>query len=441
MSLTSALNAAISGLNAYSRCVGTNADNIAKGGAVAAKARECFVVTQNSSDSVQQFTPGGVSTSIQQYITDVGDTAPAELNTFMAINGQGMLVVNSSATPATGTIGFSRVGTFDRDAAGNIKNTSGQYLMVFPTDATGAIKAGTDTVTTAGLVVASTAGLNGAPVASTNVKMGIDLPSGATLYQSQTVPINVVDSLGVSHIISVTWTLTTVGTPLTPPTWSVSASSAEAGVTIAAPYVYTTPPPTPPATLPAPVGGMPVTFDANGNPITFNGATTPPNLQITWNSNAAPTSLTMFMGTPGNSDGVRANAAKANLTGATVDGRVSGNYQSLSISSTGLISAVYDNQSIVPFAQIPMAMFTNFNGLLEASGGVFSVTSDSGPYQLTIPGQNGSGGILTSFIEESKIDSTNEFTDLIVNQTNYSYNGKVIAAARDMMQELLRNIS
>lgn len=418
-SLSSGLGASISGLKNYAYRVSVEAGNVAKAGATAGKETEAFILSANNSGSTSNFTPGGVASTVQQYITAEGDTKPAQINTFMAIGGQGCFVVNNSTTPAIGKMGFSRVGTFEPDKNGNFKNTAGQYLMVWPTDGLGNVTA-TDTVSTAGLVVASTSKLTGAPVPTSKVNMNMVVPASAPLNYAYNVPTQVIDSLGVSHQVTFTWTKTQAA----PQQWTVTAASPDAAA-ISAPYN----------------GGMVVQFDANGNPASINGATTAPpannapNLQITWNSPAAVSTLTVSMGTIGNADGVRAVGTTPNSNGVTTDGRTSGRLDGVFIEdATGLIYAKYDNGNNVPFAKIPLAMFNNANGLIESTGGVYSATNDSGPYQLTASGQNGAGGILSSKTEESTIDATEQFTRIIVDQTNYQSNAKVVSIINEMQK-------
>ncbi len=137
MSLMSGLQASISGLNAYGSRVSIEADNISKTDAAGGKSKEVFVLSGASSTSVQGYTPGGVTTSVQQYITTVGELKPSEVSAFMAIRDQGFFPVSSSATEGTGKTGWTRNGTFAPDKNGNFANTSGQFLMAWPTNDTG----------------------------------------------------------------------------------------------------------------------------------------------------------------------------------------------------------------------------------------------------------------------------------------------------------------
>lgn len=405
----------MSGLDVYGTSVSIEADNISKADAVGGKGKEAFVFTASSSASVQGYTPGGVTSTIQQYITTVGELKPSEVSTFMAIRNQGFFPVKSSATAGAGTNGWTRNGTFAPDKNGNFVNLSGQFLMAWPTDDNGNVTA-TDQSTTAGLSVLSVGGLNGAPVATTNVNMKAVLP-GAAVAGPQTfgVPVQVIDTLGVSHQVTFTYTKTANA----PQTWDVVVTCPDANV-IGAPYL----------------GGMAITFDANGDPATFNGvAALPPALNITWNNAAAASNIAVNMGAIGANNGLRAVGSSFNPSQVTSDGRTSGNYESVSIDqATGIVNAKYDNGAIVPFAKIPLGTFADANQLLETSGGVYQATADSGSYMLNAVGVNGAGTIMTSNTEGSTIDATQQLTKMIVDKVNYESNAKAISIITELMQ-------
>lgn len=426
MSLSSAVNTALSAVKASAKSASIHVANIAKSGEVAGKGTETFILgNSNGMSTSSNYVPGSVSAKTQRHIDVVGDSKVAEVNTFMSIGGRGMFVVSSSSTPETGKIGFTRVGTFQPDKYGHFKNTSEQYLMVHPTDTLGRVTS-TDTTTTDGLVVASISDLRGEPVPTSTIGMKMVLPASKDVNFTCRVQTKVVDSLGVSHDVTFNWQKTQAN----PQQWTVTAACPDAAA-IGGPYN----------------AGMVVQFDAQGKPATINGANVvppannAPNLQITWNSPAAQSNMTVFMGTIGNSDGIQAFGDMVNSNEVTADGQTAGRLEGTYIEDeTGLIYAQYDNGARVPFAKIPLAMFNQVNGLLETTGGVYTETSESGSYQLTTSGQNGSGKIVSSSIEESKIDSTEELVGLVENQTRYQTNGKALSVMNEMQQAALNMV-
>ena len=70
--------------------------------------------------------------------------------------------------------------------------------------------------------------------------------------------------------------------------------------------------------------------------------------------------------------------------------------------------------------------------LLAETEGIFAETADSGSAILDT-----SGGVVSSALESSNTDISEEFTKLIVTQQAYSANTKVITTANQMAQDLL----
>ena len=61
----------------------------------------------------------------------------------------------------------------------------------------------------------------------------------------------------------------------------------------------------------------------------------------------------------------------------------------------------------------------------------------SGPAQITIPGQTGTGSIRSVAIELSNTDVGRSLVDLIVSSTNYRGNARVISSVQQLVDELL----
>ena len=88
--------------------------------------------------------------------------------------------------------------------------------------------------------------------------------------------------------------------------------------------------------------------------------------------------------------------------------------------------------------QLPLATFTNVNGLTEESGNAYIQTAESGSYNLREPGDGGAGQVEGSAVETTNVDIADEFTKMIVTQRSYSAGTKIIQTADQMTEELLR---
>ena len=99
--------------------------------------------------------------------------------------------------------------------------------------------------------------------------------------------------------------------------------------------------------------------------------------------------------------------------------------------------ASFSNGLTQNLARIPIATFTNPNGLQERTGNVYIQTSDSGAYNLREAGQSGAGKIATSSLEASNVDLADEFSRMIITQRAYSAGTKIISTTDQMLTELL----
>ncbi len=179
-----------------------------------------------------------------------------------------------------------------------------------------------------------------------------------------------------------------------------------------------------------------ITFDGNGLPLTFNVA----NFTSTWVNGATPTSATFDLGTIGKSDGMTQYSDTFTTYFITQNGIRFGVFNGVTISETGLVSALFDNGQTTPIFKIPVASFNNANGLQSISGNVFRATDTSGASLLNIAGTGAAGKIAPSALEAANIDIATEFTSMIVTQQAYSASAKIITVADEMLDEVIRII-
>ncbi|MDA0283078.1 MAG: flagellar hook-basal body complex protein [Planctomycetota bacterium] len=119
------------------------------------------------------------------------------------------------------------------------------------------------------------------------------------------------------------------------------------------------------------------------------------------------------------------------------DGAPAGSLTSFNINDSGVVSGVFTNGVIRPLGQVVLARFANPLGLVEGGGGVLSEGVSSGPAQVTVPGQTGTGSIRSGAIELSNTDVGRSLVDLIVSSTNYRGNARVISSVQQLVDELL----
>lgn len=120
------------------------------------------------------------------------------------------------------------------------------------------------------------------------------------------------------------------------------------------------------------------------------------------------------------------------------DGAKFGSYSGVTVSPEGVVTAVYSNGETRPIAIIPLAMFTNANGMEALNNNVWIATTDSGEPLLTHATTGGAGEIAGSSVENSTVDLATEFSNMIVVQRAYSAAGKIMTTADEMLEELTR---
>lgn len=110
----------------------------------------------------------------------------------------------------------------------------------------------------------------------------------------------------------------------------------------------------------------------------------------------------------------------------------------IEIDEDGIVFARFSNGQSSALYKLPLATFTNENGLEEVSGVVYRETSLSGSFNLRESNQGGAGEFQSGALENSNVDLADEFSKMIVTQRAYSAGTKVITTVDSMTEELLR---
>lgn len=108
------------------------------------------------------------------------------------------------------------------------------------------------------------------------------------------------------------------------------------------------------------------------------------------------------------------------------------------IDENGTVFARFSNGQSAALYKLPLATFTNENGLQEVTGVAYQETSSSGTYNLREANNGGAGEFQSGALENSNVDLADEFSKMIVTQRAYSAGTKIITTVDDMTEELLR---
>lgn len=419
-SLSSSMQIAISALTAQSAAVSTISNNLANSETIGYKTTDAsFYSLVTGTNSAHSFAGAGVVASPAQNIAQQGLIVGTQNETDLAVDGDGFFVVADSA--GSNILAYTRSGDFFTDANGYLVNSNGYYLQGYPTDRDGAI---TTSQSAAGLEAINTANVNGTAVATSELMLQAKLPADAVVGDSVEAEVEIFDSLGVAHSLTLTYTKTADNE------WTMSVADpvlASDGSTVSG----------------TASGGGVISFNTDG---TFNAIVPDPaDITVTgWSSGAADSAIAYNPGTTGKNDGLSqyANSGsddepEIDVKRVTQDGVRYGAFYSATVAEDGLVYANFDNGISYPIYQIPLATFPNANGLNAVSGGAYMPTTASGNQTLVLPGMAGAGMVFSGALESSTVDTADEFSKLITAQQAYSAASEIINTTQEMFDDLM----
>ncbi len=119
-------------------------------------------------------------------------------------------------------------------------------------------------------------------------------------------------------------------------------------------------------------------------------------------------------------------------------GKPVGNMTGLSIDKFGKIFGTYDNGDQLLLCQIAVATFANAAGLEAVGNNMFATTQNSGNFDGIGKSILATGGkFSTGVLEMSNVDLANEFTDMIITQRGFQANSRIITTSDTLLEELI----
>jgi flagellar basal-body rod protein FlgG len=107
---------------------------------------------------------------------------------------------------------------------------------------------------------------------------------------------------------------------------------------------------------------------------------------------------------------------------------------SINVSAEGDVSAVAPGEtSSKVFGKIQVSNVANPAGMSRLGGNLFAATEAAGDIQSGTPGENGTGTLLSGYLEGSNVEVVEEMTRMITAQRAYEINSKAIQTADDML--------
>jgi flagellar hook protein FlgE len=178
-----------------------------------------------------------------------------------------------------------------------------------------------------------------------------------------------------------------------------------------------------------------ITFNPNGS------IATPSSGQVTvqFNGQAAQT-ITVDLGTPGLFEGITQFGSPKSVLADSQDGFGAGELSSLQVSADGTIQGFYTNGELQDLGQFGVATFANDHGLSDAGNNFWLQTANTGTVVLS-GGNVGAAGVVTGgAIEESNVDTAQEFVRMIQAQRGFQANARVISIQDELLNETVNLI-
>jgi flagellar hook protein FlgE len=418
MPLTS-FSSAITGLNNNAQAINVISNNLANLNSTAFKASrtsfaELVGAITGTSDGGNPIQPGLGSTisgitaiNTQGSIQSTGKTSDA------AINGNGFFVVDTGNGQA-----YTRAGNFGFNPSGELITSDGFKVMGYPAVNGTVNKAGG----LADVVVPKGSSLT--PKQTANMSINANLDSRAAVGDTFATGVQVIDSLGASHVVTVTFTKAGNGNW----TWDATMPAVETTGGLS-----TDPP--------VSVGTGSVTFDSAG--VIDQAATNPlaPTLDFSaapfpgLADGAAPMTINFGLLDANGNPRLTGFAADSNVSASIQDGYQSGVLKDININSDGTVMGVYDNGKSLPLAQLALASFPNTEGLGKLKGSTFIASGLAGEPSIGTPGSGGRGTLTGAALEGSNVDIAQEFTNLIIAQRGYQACSRIITTTDQIYQE------
>ena len=242
-------------------------------------------------------------------------------------------------------------------------------------------------------------------------------------------PMQIFDSLGESHVVTITFTKTAGGWD-----WDMTVPGDEVA---------------PASLVPVSIAAGALTFDGNGQVATFTptapaagGGAAPAITDVTFNAPAwanGATSAAITWDIVDDNDVVQLTGfASPSATASKVqNGAAAGKIDNISINVDGSIVATFGAGQTVSIAKIAIANFNNPKGLVKMGSNRYGESQASGIPNVGTAGTGGRGTLIGSALEQSNVDMAQQFTQMILAQRGYQANSKTITVSDEVLMDTL----
>ena len=404
---------ALSALNATSTAidvVGNNLANLNTPGFKASVVSFHDLVTQSLGAGLGETQVGfgvGSPITLREFRQGAQQTTNGPMDAM--IQGDGFFVV----ADALGAMQYTRGGNFQVDQNGHLTTATGESVQGW-TSTNGVL----DTNAPVSNIQVPVGGVK-APFATTSFSFDFNLNAAAVatpIPDTFSDSINVYDSLGQAHTITVKFTKNA-----TPGQWDYSMSIPDTDLK------------NPPFT---PVTGS-INFDSNGKLITPAVTDPPPQIQIQGLADGASDMTINWNLYNGITPRVTQYGQPSSPSAAQQDGTPAAQLVRVAIGNGGSVLAQYSDGGQTVVGQLAMATVRNPESLIAVGNNNYEASGKTALPAIGLPGTGGRGTVIGGSVESSTVDIAREFTNLIVFQRAYQANARVVTTVDQLSQETI----
>jgi flagellar hook protein FlgE len=425
MSLLTAMYSSASGLNSTTDELSVVGDNIANSQTVGFKSSR----TDFADSMAQQITGEGeqglgVRTLSVQQLMSQGAFTTTNQDTDVAIEGNGMFVLSGNYGGASGTF-YTRNGQFVTDKNGYLVNQEGLRVQGMQADPQGNVSSGI-----LGDLQVGTATAPAKPTDQITVEGNLDAtatptestwdPTNASNTSNFSTSMEVYDSLGKPVQLNIYFCMNASGD------WNYHAVTDGANLTGGTAGTATE------------VATGELTFDTSGHLVA--NTTTLNSFNPVNATNPQPLTFNFGTGTAGGGTGLNGITQYASASAAsfvTQAGFTSGSLSGLSIGSDGTITGAFTNGQSRVLGQLVIGNFAAPDQLSRVGGSLYRETNASGPATLGAPATADRGSISAGALEQSNVDLSQEFINMIAAQRGFEANSKTLTTADQLLSDLM----
>jgi len=329
-----------------------------------------------------------------------------------AIEGNGLFVLRSNA----GATLYTRAGSFKFDGTGTLVTGTGEKVQGW-TSVNGVLS-------TNGNIgdISITAIASQSPTATTKMTLAANLDASAPTGTKFATPLQVVDSLGVTHVL--TYSFTKTGSNAWDYDVSIPGEDLTGGT----------------AGTPTSLASGSLAFDSTGA-LTSPAPGSPVNIATTTGLTSGANDLVMdwSLYSPDGTSLITQFAQTSAASSTSQDGILAAQLTGIKLGDNGTLMANFSSGKQIAIAQIALAAIGNPDSLISAGNNNFTVGTETLTPTVGLPNTGNRGTILGGSLESSNVDLAREFTNLIIYQRGYQANAKVITS-QDQIDQVLLNI-